>query len=384
MLFANEDISLPEVRNFSKSLWKDKFIETPSVLSQITRVLDEGKFPHCSIITGQPGSGQLLVGLHIAQALLCLSDQKPCGVCLGCYKVSQMIHPDLSFTFPLIGTGELCTDHYTKFKKAVGDNPYLGVQQWINTFEGENKQLNINVQEVRSVIERLSFTPFEGKCNVLLLWLPEYLGKEANILLKLLEEPPGISYLILMTEDIQKLLPTVLSRTQSFRLGPISDEALTKHLSHKYGLEKSKCIEFIIASESNLSLCIQWAEDQNVHKIELIKGLFQKAYLSEPVGYLEWIEKIAILGREEQKQFFGFLTSVLSLCLRAKFNNLPKNQGIDLFDYVEKISARLSVQTIDYVSNMTDELIFGIQRNANIRILLLDYLIKLSGYLRGS
>ena len=191
MLFSEEEIIHNEV-NHPKSLWKDKLISTSPQLDQIKKSIDGRTYPHCSIISGQAGSGQLLVGLHIAQSLLCASENKPCGSCSSCYKVNGMIHPDLNYTFPVIGSGEVCVDHYNEFREIVIRNPYLNIQNWVSQFDGENKQVNINVAEARSVIKRLSFAPFESNCKVLLIWLPEYLGKESNILLKLLEEPQVI------------------------------------------------------------------------------------------------------------------------------------------------------------------------------------------------
>ena len=383
MLFSEEEIIHNEVHH-PKSLWKDKLISTSPELDQIKISIDGRTYPHCSIISGQAGSGQLLVGLHIAQSLLCASENKPCGSCSSCYKVNGMIHPDLNYTFPVIGSGEVCVDHYNEFREIVIRNPYLNIQNWVSQFDGENKQVNINVAEARSVIKRLSFAPFESNCKVLLIWLPEYLGKESNILLKLLEEPPGNSFIIMVTEDLKSLLSTVKSRSQLYKLNPLSTEEISNYLVSTKGLSKSKAIEFAIASDSNISLCLDWIEDQSIHTLDLLKLMFQKAYLGDPLGFLEWIEQMAAMNRDEQKQFFSFLTSVLSLCLKSKLGALENLNGIEIIEYAEKIAARLDLQVIENLTDMVDESIFAIQRNANIRILLLDYMIRLSGFIRNS
>ncbi len=382
MLFADEEIKVAE-KIYPKELWKDKLIGQSEALQQVDRSLQHKRFPHFSILSGSPGSGQLLLGLHIAQSLLCSSNQSPCGICSNCYKVNHLIHPDLNYTFPLIGSGEVCVDYYNEFRSAIKENAFLSVQNWIKHFDAENKQININVAETRSIIDKLSFTPYESSCNVLLIWLPEYLGKESNILLKLLEEPPAQSYIIMVTEDYNSLLSTVRSRSQMFRLKPIPIEHIADYLCGLTKISKSNALELAIASESNISLCLDWINSETIHSMELVKMMFQSAYSGSPLAYLEWIEQFASLSRDQQKQYFSFLLSMISLCIRIKNQSLTvKEGGVAIIDYARKISTSLNTQDIDNLIIMLDECIFGLQRNANIRILLLDFMIKLSRLIR--
>ncbi|MEP7195983.1 MAG: hypothetical protein ABI851_05645 [Saprospiraceae bacterium] len=382
MLFSEEKDSVQEKLSYPKGLWRDQLIGQDQLLIQISIILEAKQFPHCSIVSGLAGNEQLLVGLHIAQSLLCISEDKPCGVCSGCYKSNKLIHPDLHFSFPVVGAAEEAVNHYEQFREAVQKNPYLNVQDWLVNSENENKQANISVKEARSIVDRLYFKPFEANCTVLILWLPEYLGKESNILLKLLEEPPGNAFIIMVTEDINSILSTVKSRAQEFRLKPVTEELLSEFLIKTKGINKSKAKEFAIASEGNISSCLNWLEEENVKFLELIRQMFQKAYLQDPQGYLEWIEQVAELKKDEQKQLFSFLTSILSLCIRAKADSLEHTADVEIWNYATKISSKLSIEAIENIADLADDCSFGIQRNANLRILLLDYLIKLSTFIR--
>lgn len=380
MLFQEEELAIPEVRH-PKALWSEKIIAQNDLLHTLQIVMKDGKYPHCSLISGPPGSGQLLFGLHLAQTLLCKDENKPCGSCQACYKVNNMIHPDLNYSFPTVGAGAKCVDHYQEFRSSVLKNPYMNVQNWLKDADAENKQANITAAEAKSVIDRLALKPYEADCHVMLIWLPEYLGKESNILLKLLEEPPGNAYIIMLTEDSKALLATVKSRAQEYRLRPIDDQSLSEFLVTKYGIERGKAVEFSLASEGNVSLCIHWIEEEGIKHIELIQNMFKAAYLKDPIGYMEWIEKVSILSRDEMKQFFSFLNTLLNICLKITYLNKSELSS-DLLTYASKISSQLDPESIETIGLMLDECSFAIQRNANIRILLLDYLIKLSALLR--
>ncbi len=380
MLFPEEDLIVEEVR-FPKELWKDSILSQGDVLHILYKVLQAGKYPHCSLISGPPGSGQLLVGLHLAQTLLCKDENKPCGTCQSCYKVNQMMHPDLNFSFPTVGAGAVCVDHYQEFRNSVKKNPYMNVQNWLKDADAENKQANITAAEAKSVIERMGFKPYEANCNVMLIWLPEYLGKESNILLKLLEEPPGNAYIILLSEDSKALLTTIKSRAQEYRLRPVDSSDLKNFLIKNYKLGAGAAEEYALASEGNVSLCLNWIEEEGIQQMELIRHMFKAAYVKDPLSYMEWIEKISTLNRDEIKQFFSFLNVLLDLCLKS--SNRVQGQGDnELLAYAAKISSQLDTLAIEKIADMLDECHFAIGRNANLRILLLDYLIKLSGFLR--
>jgi len=101
------------------------------------------------------------------------------------------------------------------------------------------------------------------------------------------------------------------------------------------------------------------------------------------MGFLEWNERLIALSRDEQKQFFFFVERLLSLSLRTRHGLLTVREGVEVLEYAAKISGRMDAQTIDNMQIMITDTIYAIQRNANIRILLLDFMIKLSGLIRG-
>ena len=101
------------------------------------------------------------------------------------------MHPDLHFSYPFFAKhkDDTALTFIEQWRDAFLTNPYLSLDIWRGYLDAENKQANINIAECHQIIKKLSFKPFESEYKVLILWLPEYLDKEGNALLKIIEEP---------------------------------------------------------------------------------------------------------------------------------------------------------------------------------------------------
>lgn len=151
----------------------------------LTAVAHGGRPAHAYIITGEEGTGTMETALGLAMILNCTGEgERPCGRCIPCRKIELRNHPDVSVVEP---TG-------SSFK----------------------------IDQVRGLISQIYLKPLEGSYRVMVLTGVERLTAEAgNSLLKVLEEPPGRSVLILLTDNVQALLPTIRSRCQTVSLGSV-------------------------------------------------------------------------------------------------------------------------------------------------------------------
>ena len=135
------------------------------------------------------------MAIAFAQYLLC---QRPtsidgCGTCASCIKISKLAHPDLNLVFPIALSKEVrFSDHLiAEFREAFLGFPYLSLNDWFNALDAENKQPIIAKDESNEIIRKLSYTSYEGRGKVMLIWMPEKMNTEAaNKILKILEEPP--------------------------------------------------------------------------------------------------------------------------------------------------------------------------------------------------
>ncbi len=121
----------------------------------------------------------------------------------------------------------LSTDYISEWREFIQQSPYSNVTDWINFLKENskskienpvNKQGNISVFECDDISHKISLKSFESNYKILIMWMPEYLGKEGNKLLKLIEEPPANTLFIFVAEDEEAILPTILSRTQLIKI----------------------------------------------------------------------------------------------------------------------------------------------------------------------
>jgi DNA polymerase III subunit delta' len=175
-------------------------------IQSLQRLVQTGRVPHALLLLGKTGSGSLAAGIWLSRLLQCerlgqTDEVQPCEQCNSCHKTAQMIHPDVHFSYPTVGTNAVSTDFIKPWRAALQENPFLDVQQWLMRIGADNKQGNINKEECNAIMKKLSLRAYEGRYKILLMWLPEYLGKEGNRLLKLIEEPPEQTQFILVAEQ---------------------------------------------------------------------------------------------------------------------------------------------------------------------------------------
>ena len=105
-----------------------------------------------------------------------------------------------------------------EWRQFITTNPYGNIYDCLQFLGAENKQGNITAEECNQITHKLSLKAFESRYKILIVWMHEYLGKEGNKLLKLIEEPPQDTLFILVAEDENSVLQTSLSRTQLIKI----------------------------------------------------------------------------------------------------------------------------------------------------------------------
>ena len=120
-------------------------------------------------------------------------------------KANNYVHPDIHFSYPVIpkkpGDKPVSTDYVHEWREFIQQYSYGNVYDWLQFIGAENKQGNITTEECNDIIHKLSLKSFESSYKILIMWMPEYLGKEGNKLLKLIEEPPMDTLFILVAEN---------------------------------------------------------------------------------------------------------------------------------------------------------------------------------------
>ncbi|HNX67792.1 MAG TPA: DNA polymerase III subunit delta, partial [Bacteroidales bacterium] len=154
-------------------------------------------------------------------------------------------------------------------------------------------------------------------------WLPEKMNTEtANKLLKMIEEPPEKTLFILVSEEDDKLLPTIVSRCLPVRIPSVSREDMASFLSSRFGLDPSMARDVAGIANGNMVRAIDLARDtdNSVQYLERFKNMMRVAWKRDVQAIIAWSEETAALGRERQKSF-------LSYSLRLIRENFIMNLG---------------------------------------------------------
>jgi len=190
----------------------DQLTGNERVKSLLRRMLEKRRVPGAMLFTGEDGIGKKLFALEIAKALNCRSPQgvEGCGQCPACKRIAK-------FNFPQSAESEdwksiIWTDH-ADVGMVVAPKRVLLVDQ------------------MRQIEREANYRPYEGKARVFLIDDADKLNdSSANALLKVLEEPPHTSHIVLLTSRPSMLLPTIHSRCQMIRFSPLSPAEIENHL----------------------------------------------------------------------------------------------------------------------------------------------------------
>ncbi len=269
-----------------------------------------GRVAHAQMLVGPIGSGPLPLALAFAQYLGCKNRTKEdsCGKCDSCIRYKKLEHPDLQLIFPKNKTSKVdhknfsSKDFVQDWRAAVLKNPYLNLNEWLKGLGIDNKQGNINVDDSREVIQNLSYKAYEAEYRVVLIWLAEHMNPAAaNKILKILEEPPVRTVFLLIAEDTENMLQTILSRVQIHKLGRLSSAEIAGSFAGSEDPERAEQLAEL--ADGDLNLAKQLLEDQTgiTNSINFFIRWMRACYGLQLETIQELCEEFQGLGRERQK-----------------------------------------------------------------------------------
>src|SRR6201995_5378767 len=243
-----------------------------AVKQRLINTVNDNRVSHAQLFLGPEGSGSLALAIAYAQYLSC-EDKQPddsCGVCSSCRKYQKLAHPDLHFSYPFFAKdkNDTALTFIEQWREALTANPYLTLDMWRGYLDAENKQANINIAECHQIIKKLSLKPFESQYKILILWLPEYLDKSGNALLKIIEEPQPNTLFLLVAQNQDQILNTILSRTQLVKIPALSDAVIKQYLIDEHHQTEHAAAEIAFLSTGNLTeaLAMLGEDDNNYHE----------------------------------------------------------------------------------------------------------------------
>jgi len=354
------------------------------IKTRLIHSVNENRISHAQLFLGPEGSGSLALALAYAQYIFCKDKQKDdsCGVCPACQKCQKVVHPDLHLVFPVALSKDVrVSDHLiADFREAFISDPYLTLQGWFNNLGAENKQPVIAVDESASILRKLSLTTFEGGYKIMVIWLPEKMnGQSANKLLKILEEPPAKTLFLLVTENEDQLLRTIVSRTQLISIQKLPDRILTKVLQEQHGLSDDASLKLAFLADGNYATARRLlSENENAALYLRIFQSWMRACLKfDAVKVIDVIDEITPLKREKHKEFLNYALGILRECLVMNYGNaaLVRLQGEEL-EFVKKFARFIHAGNCERFIEEINKASAAIERNAAPKMLFMNLSFK--------
>ena len=356
-----------------------------SAKEALRRMVQSDRLPHALLLLGPEGSGTLPMALALSQYILCLErgPEEACGQCPNCQKAAHFVHPDWHFSFPTVGTKAVSENFLTEWREALGRNPYLNANEWLLHIGTENQQGNITAVECLQIVRKLSLKAFEGEVKILLMWLPEYLAKEGNRLLKMIEEPPDQTIFILAAENQELILNTILSRCQLVSLPPLSDEEVEQGLIRQKGLDPGKAQAAAQLANGNFLEALSLVQDMESDHASRFLDWLRHCYRGNGAVLAPWVEDFSRLGRENQKHFFRYGLHFFREFLALKLTGAERARLRQAeLETARRLSDVLSYEQIEPIVHLFNDCIYHIERNANQKVLVLDASIRMHRFMK--
>lgn len=202
------------------------------LLQHLQNAVNNGKTSHAYLFVGGAGAGKRMIAKTFAKHLLCTAPkEEPCGVCDSCRVFDSGNHPDVI--------------HVTSEKKTLG------------------------VDEIRGqILETVDIKPYHYDKKVYIIHQAHTMTVQAqNALLKTLEEPPSYAVFLLLAENMDVFLPTVLSRTVTLKLNPIAEEEVSRYLTQKGAVPSEEAVFFAAYGQGRIGHALELIEDDTFRQM---------------------------------------------------------------------------------------------------------------------
>ena len=273
------------------SNFMNKVVGQGKVKLLLQRLWQKNRLPHALLFYGLEGSGKEAAGLELGKALLCSGTNQPCGVCHSCRVFAKFQHPDFYYLFPIKRPKKLDVKKKDEWQEVMNDDEIKEYRKQLESkakdyyyhidYEGASDVL---ISQVRYLIRQSHMSSYHGGRRFVLISSAHKLNKEAqNSLLKLLEEPPADFYLCLVTDKVESLLPTTVSRCQLVYFQPLSSEEIYDALVNKYGIDSEAAEKAAIRANGSFSQALDIIQSKDEFRKQaldvFLMGIVRHSYI---------------------------------------------------------------------------------------------------------
>ena len=364
----------------------------------LVRNVDSGRISHAQLFTGIAGAGTLPLAVAYAQYIHCTNrhDGDSCGECPSCRQIAELAHPDLHFIYPVNKPGKksgevvLSADFMALWRNVYArTGGYFSAAQWSDELDlGKRLKAIITAKEADEMIRRLSFKSFQSKYKIIIIWQPEAMNDDAaNKILKILEEPWDNTVFLLVSERPDRLLPTIISRTQEVSVPRLSAEELMPEIVEHGESDEQKVRNIArLACGDRIELWRLLGEGNDEirrENFELFCSMMRLSYNDRHLELITWAEEVAQLSRERQLELLTDFARLLreAFMLHAGVSAASYLWG-DEAAFCQKFAPFIGSNNIEPIIEQIEQARRQIAQNGDELIVFTHFALAVSKYIR--
>ena len=354
-----------------------------NTIELLQKAIEHDRIAHAYLFHGSDGVGKFMTALYFGMAVNCaaMEELKPCGICASCHKFLSLEHPDFLYVFPtpvlnLNAEGEIKNSDIAKQYQAYLQNKIS--TPWQEFFFKETTE--IRKESISLLSKRLELSIHEARYRIVIIENADMMNiPTANAFLKTLEEPPANTIIILITERLQMILPTILSRTQPLYFKPLTRGVVESILINQFETSDAQARTASRISAGNLKTAIRIGSESVSPLRDWAFELIALAARGDELGFLNLMDKYKDRQKKDQliellkymRIFVGDL-AVLSTHQEADITNIDKT---DTLKAMVKDNEEISGKSYDYLLWLED-LNRKIDGNVNLNLVMLNLFLK--------
>ena len=368
--------------------FKDIYGNT-AVKHHLVRMVEDNRLSHAILFSGQEGDAKLQLAIAFAAYLNCEHphDGDACGECPSCIQMKKLSHPELHFIFPIAGSVKKSSepsssDHIEEWRDFINKTDGLGtLSDWYDSIGVTTGQGIINANDCNNIIRALSYTSYQSKYKVVIMWMIERLfHAAAPKLLKILEEPPEDTLFILITEDRSAILDTILSRTQTLNIPAFTANDVSSYLKARFNIPAEEAAKFAEFSDGNAAMAVNMVLSPETNS-NFFDEFIQWMRICLQADMLKILPFVDDFSKNSREKVLMFLRSSLSLLRQALYLNTTGKMSIPIPESqmatFTKFAQFVSPSNITIFNTAINQTISRIERNGLIPLLMTNLTINL-------
>lgn len=353
-----------------------------------------GIIHHAQLFVGRDGEGALGLAYAYARYLNCTQrgETDACGHCPSCKRYDTFAEQDLFHLFPIVNASgkNLAEDTLPEWRSFLAQGPYVRYDEWLSLLGGDGKKASIFAREGEALQQSLSYQMAGTGYRILLIWLPEKMQEAlGNKLLKLVEEPPARTIILMVTMEEEAVLGTLRSRMQTLRLQPLAPQVIEEALHHiPQGTDGVEATLAAHLSEGNYRVALDnylGRSEEHLSQERYLQRILRATVNAQPTEMKLLAEELATTSRDEQLALITYLARMFREFYLFNLD-LPKlnyltSKETSIASYLRSC---ITGQNVRVVESELDLARRHIAQNVNSKMVFFDLLLRLTSALAPS